>query len=924
MVGLRRGGGCGGGCVGGGSGGRGLLLTTPLVGLRSLVLQWWWSSRSSRPLLCSHYYYSYYHYYPPISIHSIVGSSSTTTRTRTTTRKQQPPQQPPQQQREYISLLEQYSNEPNLWHCRFGFRHCRRPSSSQPSLQNHHYQTRRQYMFLPTSWTEFQLRIHKVQEPQIVHVKLRTEQPTTTTTDDDLSLISQTQSPHRRRRRHHHRRRPSLSGGGGVISATKHVVALNNNKNKTWVQRRKGYDWIQWWQRKGSTTPNNNRSKNKNHHLLLRYLHHQDKFWLIRHRMRVQQQGKQQQQLQAAFHHHQQQRRRRRLPLRLSPPQQQQQQGNQKKKKKKMMMINQKHPESSQTRTKTTTKIVPIQLSEYTQQDWFDSMGRPIASRDATGRFVNPWMSQSTNGIKPLNTILQWRLERLVREWNQYGFFQMFFPTFLFVVVDNTNTKNTKISSLFSSLFSSSLSSLSSSWSSSLLSSSWSLSSSSSFLSSLLLSTTPIVENTRRSHKKVLQDDTTSSTLLRLTTTTQEEEEEKKEPIRHKTVLIGNSNNNHKTRQQEQQQQRLLLTTKSQIMEENPTILKCTLIGHSTCFIQKGNLTILTDPIFSNRASPYQNIPIGIARDIQPTITISDLPLQIDICLISHDHYDHLDYNSILQLREKVNLWIVPIGIGSWLQNNAMISSNQIIELSWWDSIRLQRQQQEQKEETTESGGGGGGGWTLAERHSLINKADRQQQQQQQDSHLNQQQQYMEQRHPALDNPATQNQIWITACPTQHWSSRTLFDRCYRLWCCFIVWLDHEQIFFFMGDSGLPKNKFPLFQQIADYIQCPIDLAAIPIGAYTPHAMNSDSHVNPYEAVQIHKILHCRQSIAIHHNCFPMGEEPIQEPAQLLYEATQQAKINNFIIVPNGESISIDPPPTYYNNNNKKKKKQLK
>ena len=73
-------------------------------------------------------------------------------------------------------------------------------------------------------------------------------------------------------------------------------------------------------------------------------------------------------------------------------------------------------------------------------------------------------------------------------------------------------------------------------------------------------------------------------------------------------------------------------------------------IGHSTFLINNGDLTILTDPIFSERASPLNFA--GPKRLIKPVIKIKDLP-EVDVITISHNHYDHLDINSLRKIQKK-------------------------------------------------------------------------------------------------------------------------------------------------------------------------------------------------------------------------------------------------------------------------------
>ena len=73
-------------------------------------------------------------------------------------------------------------------------------------------------------------------------------------------------------------------------------------------------------------------------------------------------------------------------------------------------------------------------------------------------------------------------------------------------------------------------------------------------------------------------------------------------------------------------------------------------IGHSTFLIKKSNITILTDPIFSDRASPFKNI--GPKRLIPPALNLTDLP-NIDFVTVSHNHYDHLDIFSLKEIYKR-------------------------------------------------------------------------------------------------------------------------------------------------------------------------------------------------------------------------------------------------------------------------------
>lgn len=73
-------------------------------------------------------------------------------------------------------------------------------------------------------------------------------------------------------------------------------------------------------------------------------------------------------------------------------------------------------------------------------------------------------------------------------------------------------------------------------------------------------------------------------------------------------------------------------------------------IGHASSLIQMEGLTFLTDPMFSSRCSPFQSI--GRRRYRPPPCSIEELP-PIDFVIISHDHYDHLDYNTVCALNKR-------------------------------------------------------------------------------------------------------------------------------------------------------------------------------------------------------------------------------------------------------------------------------
>ncbi len=107
--------------------------------------------------------------------------------------------------------------------------------------------------------------------------------------------------------------------------------------------------------------------------------------------------------------------------------------------------------------------------------------------------------------------------------------------------------------------------------------------------------------------------------------------------------------------------------------------------GHSTAIIKAGNKIILTDPVFSSYASP---LPFT-NRSFKYTnpINIEDLP-EIDILLISHDHYDHLDHKTIKNLDHKVKAYYVPLGVEAHLLRWG-VSTHKIHIADWWDEFKI-------------------------------------------------------------------------------------------------------------------------------------------------------------------------------------------------------------------------------------------
>ncbi|UTY56924.1 MBL fold metallo-hydrolase [Massilia sp. erpn] len=113
-------------------------------------------------------------------------------------------------------------------------------------------------------------------------------------------------------------------------------------------------------------------------------------------------------------------------------------------------------------------------------------------------------------------------------------------------------------------------------------------------------------------------------------------------------------------------------------------------LGHSTVLLKLHGQFWLTDPVFSERASPVQWA--GPARFHAPPIGIAELP-PIRGVILSHDHYDHLDYAAIQQLADKVEVFLTPLGVGDRLIGWG-VPAAKVRQLDWWqtttvDGLRL-------------------------------------------------------------------------------------------------------------------------------------------------------------------------------------------------------------------------------------------
>ena len=109
--------------------------------------------------------------------------------------------------------------------------------------------------------------------------------------------------------------------------------------------------------------------------------------------------------------------------------------------------------------------------------------------------------------------------------------------------------------------------------------------------------------------------------------------------------------------------------------------LRVTFVNHATVLIQTRGLNLLTDPIWSERTSPFKHI--GPRRHLPPGVAFDDLP-PIDAVLISHNHYDHMDLETLHRLAERDDpLFLVPLANCVYLRS---VPGERCLEFDWWDT----------------------------------------------------------------------------------------------------------------------------------------------------------------------------------------------------------------------------------------------
>lgn len=257
-----------------------------------------------------------------------------------------------------------------------------------------------------------------------------------------------------------------------------------------------------------------------------------------------------------------------------------------------------------------------------------------------------------------------------------------------------------------------------------------------------------------------------------------------------------------------------------------------TFIGHSTVLLQTKGLNIITDPVFSKRIGPDLLPFAKFNRYRDPGVKISELP-KIDLVLLSHNHYDHMDLKSLRFISVRDNPKIL-----TSLGNSAYLKAHRVkgaIDMDWWDKHEIN------------------------------------------------------------------SEIRVCAVPAQHFSARAITDKNNTLWCGFVLETPMGNIYF-AGDSGYSK----LFSYIAKKYDNFI-LGLVPIGSYKPEWFMSPMHMDPYQAIEVHKELKIKTSVAIHFGTFKLADDGQDEAKDIITKVVSKSitpKID-FRVLDTGQTIII-------------------
>ncbi|GAC97896.1 Zn2+ dependent hydrolase [Pseudozyma hubeiensis SY62] len=299
-----------------------------------------------------------------------------------------------------------------------------------------------------------------------------------------------------------------------------------------------------------------------------------------------------------------------------------------------------------------------------------------------------------------------------------------------------------------------------------------------------------------------------------------------------------------------------------------------TWIGQSTCLIQLEGVTILTDPVFSKQPVVSVFSPTRM-RPMPCNIHELVANAAIDVVLLTHNHFDHLDIH-VLPLIPKRATFIVPVGLAPLLQQYG-VEATRIVELDWWQQRRLPLSIRV----ASKDNGSSGGDTTTIERRRCFD---------------------------------------VTAVPASHWSARTPLDTNTTLWNSYAVrvYTDDQastaprscspssavtepRSLFFCGDTGYSPSLFTAIGRALG----PFDVACLPIGSYEPRWHMQIQHMHVTESVQVTRDIGSRRAFAMHWGTWSMSDETWDDPYWQLHKELRQTSDDpeRLLAVPFGKTF---------------------
>lgn len=302
-----------------------------------------------------------------------------------------------------------------------------------------------------------------------------------------------------------------------------------------------------------------------------------------------------------------------------------------------------------------------------------------------------------------------------------------------------------------------------------------------------------------------------------------------------------------------------------------------TWVGHSTFFIQLGGLNIITDPVWSTQMAFQKRLS-------PPGIKVEDVP-PVEVVLISHSHYDHLNINSLRKLLGARQL-LVPAGLGAKLRKKGFI---RIKELHWWESVIINGvkftfvpSQHSTRRNPWDTNSSHWGGFVIERPASRSGKLVSRGRSKSATA-----------ANKGAEEVEARAQIASSAEPaaaqTNPFRGQGPADR---------PIVAESPTIYFAGDSGY----FQGFKEIGH--RFPIDVALLPIGAYEPEWFMGPQHITPEQALQAFDDLDAKWFVPMHYGAFKLADDTPREALDRLEAERRKRCIEEkrILVLPHGET----------------------